>query len=72
MWDNRIAKRNPKAPDFKCRSRSCDGVIWPPRREPFDARAADGRGEYANDDADDGGDDYNTQESVRGLEPLPF
>lgn len=31
MWDNRLSKRNPKAPDFKCRSRSCDGVIWPPR-----------------------------------------
>jgi hypothetical protein len=29
MWDNRLSKRNPKAPDFKCRSRSCDGVIWP-------------------------------------------
>ena len=31
MWDNRLTKRNPKAPDFKCRDRSCDGVIWPPR-----------------------------------------
>jgi len=31
MWDNRLSKRNPKAPDFKCRSRSCDGVIWPPK-----------------------------------------
>jgi hypothetical protein len=31
MWDNRISKRNPKAPDFKCRDRSCDGVLWPPR-----------------------------------------
>ena len=31
MWDNREGKRNPKAPDFKCRDRSCDGVIWPPR-----------------------------------------
>jgi len=33
MWDNRLSKRNPKAPDMKCRSRSCDGVIWqwPPR-----------------------------------------
>ena len=30
MWDNRLSKRNPKAPDFKCRDRSCDGVIWPP------------------------------------------
>lgn len=29
MWDNRITKRNPKAPDWKCRDRSCDGVIWP-------------------------------------------
>ena len=29
MWDNRISKRNPKAPDFKCRNRSCDGVVWP-------------------------------------------
>lgn len=31
MWDNRLSKRNPKAPDYKCRSRSCDGVIWPSR-----------------------------------------
>lgn len=29
MWDNRLGKRNPKAPDFKCRDRNCDGVIWP-------------------------------------------
>lgn len=33
MWDNRLSKRNPKAPDFKCRSRSCDGVVWPSRPE---------------------------------------
>jgi hypothetical protein len=31
MWDNRLTKRNPKAPDYKCRSRSCDGVVWPAR-----------------------------------------
>jgi hypothetical protein len=31
MWDNRLTKRNPKAPDYKCRDRNCDGVIWPPR-----------------------------------------
>ena len=31
VWDNRLSKRNPKAPDFKCRNRSCDGVIWPAR-----------------------------------------
>jgi hypothetical protein len=31
MWDNRLTKRNPRAPDYKCRNRDCDGVIWPPR-----------------------------------------
>ena len=31
MWDNRIGKKNPKAPDFKCKDRECDGVVWPPR-----------------------------------------
>jgi hypothetical protein len=33
VWDNRLTKRNPKAPDFKCRDRSCDGVIWPSKGE---------------------------------------
>jgi hypothetical protein len=37
MWDNRLSKRNPKAPDFKCRDRSCDGVIWPVRVPSVDA-----------------------------------
>lgn len=32
MWDNRLSKRNAKAPDFKCHDRSCTGVIWPNRR----------------------------------------
>jgi hypothetical protein len=41
MWDNRIGKRNPKAPDFKCKDRGCDGVIWPPRgAKPAEAAAA--------------------------------
>lgn len=31
MWDNRVGKKNPKAPDHKCKSPSCDGVVWPPR-----------------------------------------
>lgn len=31
MWDNRATKTNPKAPDYKCRDRTCDGVIWPPK-----------------------------------------
>src|SRR6476659_880677 len=37
MWDNRSTKRNPRAPDYKCRDRNCDGVIWPPR--PDEERA---------------------------------
>jgi len=32
MWDNRLTKRNPRAPDYKCRNRSCDGVIWPSKQ----------------------------------------
>jgi hypothetical protein len=38
MWDDRASKRNPRAPDFKCRNKpkaqgapGCPGVIWPPR-----------------------------------------
>jgi hypothetical protein len=31
MWDNRGKKTNPKAPDFKCKNKTCDGVIWPPK-----------------------------------------
>lgn len=28
MWDNREGKRNPRAPDFKCKTKSCNGAIW--------------------------------------------
>lgn len=35
MWDNRKRKAegsmSAKAPDFKCRDKACEGVIWPPR-----------------------------------------
>lgn len=39
MWDNREGKKNPKAPDFKCRDKTCDGVIWPPKAGAAPARA---------------------------------
>ena len=42
MWDNRVGKRNPKAPDFKCRDRGCDGVIWPPKAGGRTTTPADG------------------------------
>jgi hypothetical protein len=41
MWDNRLTKRNPKAPDYKCRDRSCDGVVWPAKP---DAKKSTGEG----------------------------
>jgi len=42
MWDNRLTKRNPRAPDYRCRDRSCDGVIWP--RKEDETKNADSRG----------------------------
>jgi hypothetical protein len=49
MWDDRLSKRNPKAPDFKCRNKpkerggpGCEGVIWPARdgsSSPYPASA---------------------------------
>lgn len=41
MWDNRVTKRNAKAPDFKCRDRSCDGVVWPPKAGAAPSMRAD-------------------------------
>ena len=49
MWDNRATKRNPKAPDFKCRDRSCDGVIWPAK--PGQKAASNATEELALDSA---------------------
>jgi hypothetical protein len=39
-WDNRATKTNPKAPDYKCRDRACDGVVWPPKGGPARPAAA--------------------------------
>lgn len=72
MWDNRATKRNPKAPDFKCRDRSCEGVIWPPKgasangtanRAPQPAGARDAEeSELALDSSPLGG----------GMDDIPF
>jgi hypothetical protein len=48
MWDNRLSKRNPKAPDYKCRNRSCDGVIWPAK--PGQKASLNGRDASASND----------------------
>lgn len=43
VWDNRETKKNPKAPDFKCKDKTCDGVIWPPKdKKPAVAQKATG------------------------------
>jgi hypothetical protein len=47
MWDNRAGKRNPKAPDFKCKDQECDGVIWPPRGAKPAAASAEPAGAAA-------------------------
>ncbi len=52
MWDNRATKRNPNAPDFRCRNRSCDAVIWPTRLAPVGERPP--AGESSQDESDDG------------------
>lgn len=44
MWDNRDRKKNPKAPDFKCKDKACDGVYWPgqwPPKEETSANASE-------------------------------
>jgi hypothetical protein len=66
MWDNRLTKRNPKAPDYKCRDRSCDGVIWPPKGDV----AEPARGERAADPAR--GAEERAEAEVEEREALPF
>jgi hypothetical protein len=65
MWDNRLSKRNPKAPDYKCRNRSCDGVIWPPKagqRASTNGRAAVDPGPLVPED----------EAQTAGAEQIPF
>jgi hypothetical protein len=41
MWDNRVGKKNPRSPDYKCRDKACDGVFWPGEFPPQEASADD-------------------------------
>jgi hypothetical protein len=62
MWDNRLTKRNPRAPDYKCQNRSCDGVIWPssaPATVPARPRTEDS-------------EDRDVPATVTGEDELPF
>jgi len=53
MWDNRLTKRNPKAPDYKCRDRSCDGVIWPPKGEKSEKAPKSERAKVASEETEE-------------------
>lgn len=44
MWDNRETKKNPKAPDYKCKDRTCDGVVWPPKGQKVAPKAPQAQG----------------------------
>ena len=66
MWDNRNSKRNPRAPDFRCRNRVCDGVLWPgqyrpaasltrPAPAPASANGGNGNGGNGNGKSGSGG-----------------
>lgn len=48
-WDNRLTKRNPKAPDYKCRDRNCDGVVWPARQNGAGSDSEQGEGESGDE-----------------------
>lgn len=54
MWDNRTSKTNPKAPDYKCKDRSCEGVYWPGQWPP---KGPDPRQEEIPQDDDDDASD---------------
>jgi hypothetical protein len=66
MWDNRLSKRNPKAPDFKCRNRSCDGVVWPAKAGQ--RASANGR----NGTADSSGPLVPEAEATPEPDQIPF
>lgn len=42
MWDNRSSKRSPRAPDYKCKDKGCDGLYWsgqwPPKPKEDDGQ----------------------------------
>lgn len=47
MWDNRQSKKSPKQPDYKCKDKQCDGVVWPEKRgdgSPTAASNSNGNG----------------------------
>ena len=51
LWDNRSTRRNPKAPDYKCKDKNCTGAIWldaKPQHAPLGLTHNDDRADYRN------------------------
>lgn len=71
MWDNRTTKKNPKQPDFKCKDKSCDGVIWPPKAGP-DGGTSQNTANVRDKLADSLSMPSVFQDEEDGLESLPF
>jgi hypothetical protein len=70
MWDNRLSKRNPKAPDYKCRDRSCDGVIWPAR--PAAAASGKNAASSAGSDTATGSEGLDVSPLGASANDIPF
>jgi hypothetical protein len=68
MWDNRLSKRNPKAPDFKCRNRSCDGVVWPAKA----GQRSSNNGRNASGDSSSGPLVPETEPAAAETDQIPF
>lgn len=54
MWDNRADKRNPRAPDFRCRKRDCNGRLWPGQAQAGTA-SEEGEGHEVHETPSDSG-----------------
>ena len=67
MWDNREGKRNPKAPDYKCCDKNCDGVYWP-GDEVVITQHADGRKTTFKRDEGAQNNPQTRQDAVKPLE----
>src|SRR5438552_14699066 len=74
MWDNRDSKRNPRAPDFRCRNRICDGVLWPGQhraavpiigRTPRAGESENGAGDGGDRRSDPGGNGRDGLSALR-------
>lgn len=61
MWDNRETKKNTRAPDYKCKNRGCDGVIWPDKKAVIEKAAKGDRRGYERERLGTAGDESHPE-----------